>query len=156
AGARVVVARMVTPDEVLPLLRRERPSVLCMLPAALFGMVRDHGAARADFASLRLCRSGSDKVPAELEREFTELTGFPIDEGYGCTEAGLISLNPPSGPIRLGSVGRAVPGYTLSVRNDEGGEVPAGAEGRLWVKSGSVMVGYWTDHEATAAVLRDG
>jgi long-subunit acyl-CoA synthetase (AMP-forming) len=103
-----------------------------------------------------LCRAGSDKVPAELEREFTDLTGFPIDEGYGCTEAGLISLNPPRGPVKLGSVGRPLPGFTLAVRNEEGREVAAGAEGRLWVKSGSVMAGYWNDRAASEATTGDG
>jgi long-chain acyl-CoA synthetase len=155
-GARVVVARSLVPDQVLPLLREARPTVLCMLPAALFGIVRDHGATPADFASLRLCRSGSDKVPAELEREFTDLTGLEIDEGYGCTETGLATLNPPSGTIKLGSIGRPNPGYTLSIRDEDGRELPPGADGRLWIRSASNMVGYWNDPAATAATLRDG
>src|SRR5262249_54347266 len=78
AGARVVIARPFDGQEVLPLLRNHRPTVLIMLPAALFGLVRDHGAAHADFASIRLCLSGGDKVPGELEREFTDLAGFPV------------------------------------------------------------------------------
>src|SRR6185295_17895635 len=65
-GARVLVARALDAAELLPLLREQRPTVLCMLPAALFRLVRDHGASHEDFRSLRLCRSGSDKVPAEL------------------------------------------------------------------------------------------
>jgi hypothetical protein len=36
-------------------------------PAMLFRLIRDHGAQREDFASLRLCRSGSDKVPALVQ-----------------------------------------------------------------------------------------
>ena len=87
------------------MLREDRPTVLCMLPTALLALVRDHGVTREDFASLRLCRGGGDKVSAELEREFTDLAGFPIDEGYGMTEIGLATLNPPSGLIKLGSVG---------------------------------------------------
>jgi long-chain acyl-CoA synthetase len=156
AGARVVVARTFDPDEVLSLLREDRPTVLCMLPAALFGVVRDHGATRADFSSLRLCRSGSDKVPLELEREFTALTGLAIDEGYGCTETGLVTLNPPSGMIKLGSIGRAIPGFTLSIRSEDGTELPPDREGRLWIESRSNMVGYWNDPAATAATIRGG
>src|SRR5439155_13430282 len=64
AGARVIVPRTFDGHELLPLLRQQRPTVLVMLPAALFGLVRDHGAAREDFASIRLCLSGGDKVPA--------------------------------------------------------------------------------------------
>jgi acyl-coenzyme A synthetase/AMP-(fatty) acid ligase len=156
AGARVVVARTFDPDEVLRLLREDRPTVLCMLPAALFAVVRDHGARREDFASLRLCRSGSDKVPLELEREFTLLTGFAIDEGYGCTEAGLVTLNPPSGVIKLGSIGRPIPGFTLSIRDDDGTELAPNREGRLWIDSRSNMIGYWNRPDATAEVIRGG
>ncbi len=155
-GARAVVARSVLADEILPLLREDRPTVLCMLPSALFALVRDGATSREDFASIRLCRAGADKVPAELEREFTELTGHVIDEGYGCSEAGLIALNPPSGVIKAGSVGIACAGFTLSVRDDNGQDVPAGSDGNLWIKSPTVMAKYWNQPEATEAVLRDG
>lgn len=155
-GARVVVARAFDAGEILPLMREHRPTVLCMLPTALFGVVRDGHAEREDFASLRLCRGGADKVPAELEREFTALTGFPIDEGYGCSEVGLASLNPPAGVIKIGSVGPPIPGFTMSIRNDDGDEVPVGESGRLWVRSKTTMLGYWGREEATAEVIQDG
>lgn len=156
AGARVDVARTFDGDELLPLLRTTRPTVLSMLPAALFALVRDHAARARDFASLRYCLSGGDKVSAELEREFTELARFPISEGYGMTEIGLATMNPPDGPNRLGSIGRIGAGYELSVRDEGGGELPAGEEGRLWVRSPANMVGYWNRPDATAETIRDG
>jgi long-chain acyl-CoA synthetase len=155
-GARVVVARSFDSDELLPLLRDNRPTVLCMLPTALLHLVRDHGASADDFKSLRVCRSGSDKVPAELEREFTELTGLVIDEGYGMTEVGLATLNPPSGVIKFGSIGPSVPGFELSIRDDDGNEIPAGTEGRLWINTQSATVGYWNNPAATADLFKDG
>jgi long-chain acyl-CoA synthetase len=74
-GGRVVVARSTDADELLPLLRENRPTVLAMIPAALTALVRDHGLRPDDFASLRVCRSGSDKVSTELltERVFRSL-----------------------------------------------------------------------------------
>ncbi|MEA3278151.1 MAG: class I adenylate-forming enzyme family protein [Pseudomonadota bacterium] len=92
-GGRVVLARTFDGDELLPLMRTYRPTVLNMLPSKLLCLVRDHGATRKDFDSLRLCRAGGDKVSAELEREFNDLTGLMIDEGYGMTEIGLAMLN---------------------------------------------------------------
>ena len=83
AGAGVAIARTFDGDELLPLLRDDRPTVLSMLPSALFALTRDHGATQEDFSSLRLCRAAGDKVSAELEREFTALSGFAIDEAYG-------------------------------------------------------------------------
>jgi long-chain acyl-CoA synthetase len=154
-GAKVVVARTFDPDEILPLLRAERPTVMCMLPAALFELVREHGATSEDFAALRLFRSGSDKVPAELEAEFERLTGHKIDESYGMTEVGLATLNPPSGPIRVGSVGRPIAGIELSIRDDGGKEVAADTAGNLHMKTPARMLGYWNDPDATAKIIRD-
>lgn len=156
AGARVDVARTFDGTELLPLLRSTRPTVLCMLPSALFGLVRDHGAARDDFHSLRLCISGGDKVSGELEREFTTLAGFEIDETYGMTEIGIATINPPSGTNRVGSIGRLAPGFAASIRNEQGRDLPAGTEGRMWIKSRSNMVGYWNQPDATAETIVDG
>lgn len=155
-GARLLVARTYNDDEILPLLRQQRPTVLCMLPSALLHLVRDHGTLSDDFSSLRICRSGADKVPAELEREFNELTGLIIDEGYGMTESGLITLNPPSGTIKIGSVGCAVPGMMLSIRDDNNRELGSNEAGRLWIKSGSVTTGYWGNMAATEELFSDG
>ena len=155
-GARVVIARTFDGNEILPLLVEHRPTVLCMLPAALMCLVREHGATQDVFSSLRLCRGGGDKVPAELEAEFTALTGFPIDEGYGMTEIGLATLNPPSGEIRIGSVGRPVPGFAMSIRDDDGNPLELGQDGRLWVRSPTATVGYWENPEATADLFSDG
>jgi len=155
-GGRALIATNTEPDELLQLLRRERPTVLCILPAALFRVVRDHEATKEDFSSLRLLRSGSDKVPLELEHEFTALTGLQIDEGYGSTEVGLATMNPPSSVIKEGSIGKALPGFIFSIRDDEGSDVPAGTEGNLWVHSKSTMLGYWDNPGATSESIKDG
>jgi acyl-coenzyme A synthetase/AMP-(fatty) acid ligase len=155
-GAGVIVARTPDADELLPLLREDRPTVLSMLPSALFALIRDHGARHDDFASLRLCRVAGDTVSAELEREFTALSGFAIDEAYGMTETGLVTVSPPSGPIKLGSVGQVVPGVSLSIRSDDGDELAPPAEGRLWIKTPAATVGYWDDPGATQAAFRNG
>ena len=106
-GGRVVVARATDAHELLPLLREHQPTVLAMIPAALSALIRDHDLQPGDFASLRICRAGADKVSTELLTEFAAAAGFPIVEGYGMTEVGLATLNPPSGEIRQGSIGTA-------------------------------------------------
>ena len=156
AGARVAVARGFEPQQMLALLREEMPTVLFMLPATLFPLVRDATAKREDFASLRVCASGGDKVPAELQREFTDLAGMPVDEVYDMTEIGVVTASPPSGHIKSGSVGRAMHGVGLSIRDESGGALPASTPGRLWVRTRATMLGYWRDPAATSATIRDG
>jgi acyl-coenzyme A synthetase/AMP-(fatty) acid ligase len=156
AGVRVEVPHRLDGDELLPLLANTRPTFLCMLPAALFALVRDHNATSEHFNSLRLCVSGGDKVSGELEREFVAIAGKTIDELYGMTETGTSTINPPDGVIKLGSIGKLMPGYEASIRDAAGAEVPVGVEGRLWIRSLANMIGYWNRPDATAETIVDG
>jgi acyl-coenzyme A synthetase/AMP-(fatty) acid ligase len=155
-GARVVLARTFDAGEILPLLRAHRPTVMAMIPAALTALVRDHDVTAEDFESLRICRAGADKVSLELEREFAALSGLLIDEGYGMTEVGLATLNPPRGPIKQGSIGRPVGGFAICVRDDDHLECNHGTVGRVWIRTSSQTIGYWENPEATSEILRDG
>lgn len=155
-GAKVLVARHIDPDEIIPLLREQKPTVLCMIPAALFRVIRDHGAKREDFSSLRMCRAGADTVPLELEKEYIDLTGHKIDEGYGSSEMGLATLNPPSGLIKIGSIGLPIPGFVISLKDDQGNEVAPGVDANAWVRTKSIMDGYWENAAATNEVKVDG
>jgi long-chain acyl-CoA synthetase len=155
AAGRVVLARTFDGDEILPLLREEQPTKIWMLPSALYALVRDHQARRADFASVQACYSGGDKVSGALEEEFTALTGVAIDEDYGMTEIGIPTVTPPASP-KIGSVGPLAPGYQASFRDREGREVRAGVAGRLWIRFRGNMVGYWGNPEATAETIVDG
>lgn len=155
-GGKVVVARQFDAAEILPLLRKFRPTVLAMIPAALAAMIRSPGVTADDFTSLRVVRAGADKVSLELEDEFSHLVGFLINEGYGMTEVGIASLNPPRGEIRRGSIGTPNAGYLISLRDDEGNEVDPGVVGRIWMKSPTQTIGYWNDPSATAEIFDDG
>ena len=155
ATGKVVLPRTFDGDEVLALLRDERPTKLWMLPSTLYALTRDHGAHRADFASIKACYSGGDKVSDALEKEFTALTGIAVDEDYGMTEIGIPTVSPLNAP-RIGSVGRLGPGYQASLRDDSGHEVATGVDGHLWIKFPGNMVGYWNNPKATAETVVDG
>jgi long-chain acyl-CoA synthetase len=152
-GGRVVVARTTDAHELLPLLRENRPTVLAMIPAALIALVRDHNLQSDDLASLRLCRSGSDKVSTELLSEFAAAAGFSISEGYGMTEVGLATLNPPSGVNKQGSIGPPISGFEIALRDDHGNPITPGSVGRIFIRSRSQMAGYWNAKAATDEVV---
>ncbi|WP_299814229.1 class I adenylate-forming enzyme family protein [uncultured Roseibium sp.] len=155
ACGKVVLPRTFDADEILPLLRRERPTKMWMLPSALYALVLEHGAKREDFASVKACFSGGDKVSAALEKEFTALAGIPIAEDYGMTEIGIPTVSPPTA-LKIGSVGPIGPGYRASLRGKDGREVAVGTDGRLWINFPGNMVGYWNNPEATVETVVDG
>ncbi len=149
------MARTFDGDEILPLLRDERPTKMWMLPSALYALTRDHGARHADFASVQACFSGGDKVSAALEAEFTALAGIVIDEDYGMTEVGIPTISLPKAR-KIGSVGPLAPGYQASLRDNDGRDVATGANGRLWIRFAGKMVGYWNNPQMTAETIVDG
>ncbi|WP_328322507.1 AMP-dependent synthetase/ligase [Kribbella sp. NBC_00382] len=69
--------------------------------------------------------------------------GVPVLEGYGLTETtAALAVNLPD-DIRVGTVGKPLPGVTVGVA----------ADGELCFKGGQVMLGYWKNDEATAAAI---
>lgn len=154
-GSMAVVPRVGQLEPTLALMRAWQPTVALLLPAALFSLERDEHAKTEDFASLRVVVSGGDKVPEQLENEFIEKTGLPIDEAYGMTEIGISHLNPSSGLVKFGSIGRTMAGYTAELRDDDGNAVPIGEQGRLFIKFAGTMKLYWERPDATDEVYDD-
>lgn len=156
AGGKVVVARTFDSHEILPLLREHQPTIMAMIPAALSALINDHDLDPRDLSCLKVCRSGADSVSTELLTEFAEKAGFPIDEGYGMTEVGLATLNPPYGEIRQGSIGPPIPGFEIEIRGEDGGVAGPGEVGKVWINSRSRMAGYWEAPDATEEVVIEG
>lgn len=76
---------------------------------------------------------------------------------YGANECGRITFG--SGPEIFGdgfSVGRALPGAGIEVRDDKGQPLPPGHRGHIAVKTGSVIDGYVGDTVASRRHFRDG
>ncbi|WP_336211360.1 class I adenylate-forming enzyme family protein [Nonomuraea sp. LPB2021202275-12-8] len=105
-----------------------------------------------------LLYGGAAAVPARTW-EAAQRLGPALMQSYGLTEAGFVTALPPADhayPGLLASVGRAVPGVELEVRDEDGAAVPVGEVGEVWVRSPQVMTGYVNDPRRTAEALRGG
>ena len=101
---------------------------------------------RARFGGrLRAAVSGAAPLGKNLA-EFYEAIGMPLIEGYGLTECGVATMNPPDRP-KPGSIGKPL-AAAIEIRFLEDGE--------LLLKSPCLFSGYLNDPQTTAEVLRDG
>jgi long-chain acyl-CoA synthetase len=109
-----------------------------------------------DLSTWRYVNSGASPLPLDAVRELERrVPNVQVLEGYGCTESGaVISVNPP-GARKLGTVGKALPGYEVRLDADGDDELEEGL-GEVLVRSRGVMQGYWKAPEATESTLRDG
>ena len=132
-----------------------------VLIATMIQMLFDH----PDFApgrlgSLRSIGYGAMPMPPSLlDRLQRILPGVRLIQGFGMTEAGVLTMLQPEDHERrelLTSVGRPVPGVVLSIRDGDGVALAPGEVGEVWAQGGNLLDGYWNDPAATKDALRDG
>jgi len=104
----------------------------------------------------RLFTAGSAPLPAADFAAFREKTGHAILERYGMTETLFTLSNPYEGDRRPGTVGLPVPGCSVRLVDDDGGDARGGEPGEIHVKGHGLMSGYWGREADSTAALRDG
>jgi acyl-coenzyme A synthetase/AMP-(fatty) acid ligase len=105
------------PAERLEILQAERVNVLCMAPTE-YRVIAKRVELRP-FPELRSLVAAGEALNPEVIRAFREETGLEIRDGYGQTETGQLTANPPGEPVRPGSMGRALPGVDLQIDDGE-------------------------------------
>ena len=105
------------PEERLDLVERERVNVLCMAPTE-YRVIAKRARLRR-LPGLRSLVAAGEALNPEVLREWRDATGVDVRDGYGQTETGQLTGNPPGEPARLGSMGRALPGVRLDVQDGE-------------------------------------
>jgi long-chain acyl-CoA synthetase len=114
-----------------------------------------------DLTSLNFCICGASAIPPEIQKQFMDITGSTLVEGYGLTEASPVTHANPMDPtfktVKTGSIGFSWPDTEAKIVDPNSGkELPLGEAGELIVKGPQVMRGYWNMPEETINVLRDG
>jgi acyl-CoA synthetase (AMP-forming)/AMP-acid ligase II len=107
--------------------------------------------------SLRLIRSSSSSLPAQVMRELEEIFEVPVLEAYAMTEAAhQMTCNPlPPRQRKAGSVGIAA-GPEVAIMNEQGGLVPAGSVGEIVIRGSNVTSGYENNEQANAECFTNG
>ena len=106
-------------DNLWKLIERWKVTYMVTVPTALSALLQRP--INADVSTLRGAFSGSAPLPIELFNRFEKATGVQIVEGYGLTECTcLVSVNPPEGNKKIGSVGIPFPHTDVRILNSDG------------------------------------
>jgi long-chain acyl-CoA synthetase len=115
------------------------------------GVIRDH---------LRVAVAGGSALPVEVHKAFERDFGVTILEGYGLSETSPVaSFSPYGEPVRVGSIGKPVPGVEMKLIDPDSWDEVEWSEdaiGEIAIKGHNIMKGYYGRPEATAEAIRDG
>ncbi len=133
---------------VLETIERFRPTILYNAPTGYAAVLASLDAGQpADLASLRLCVSAGEALPAPIWHAWKDKTGLDIIDGIGSTENYHIFISNRPGDIRPGSSGKPFEGYELKLVDEDGQPVPRGEIGNLLVKGETSALAYLHQYE---------
>jgi acetyl-CoA synthetase len=151
-----------TPESLLEFLQTQRVTNLATVPTLLRGVMALGADKVAGYdMRLRCVSSCGEPLNAEVVRFFRETLGIVPRDHFGSSENGLPlgNFNALDPEVKPGSMGLPMPGFGLSVTDDEGRELPLGEVGYLAQRpseQGYYALGYWNDPERTRHLFRDG
>lgn len=153
-GATTVLTASHLADEVLTEARRQQATVLYAAPFH-HRLLAAEGSGR-DWPSLRLAVSTANRLPVETAMQFRQRFGVSLTQGLGIIEVGLPCLNRMAADDKPESVGRAQPGFGLSVRDESGCEVAMGEAGEVYVRGPGLLDAYLHPWQERAEILKEG
>ncbi len=139
-------------------IERERGTIYLGVPYiyALAVNVAEREGIKNDLSSIRLFVSGGAPLSIDVIQQFKQCYGSTIADVWGLTEAvSHVTCSPMDGTGKLGSSGKALPGWEIKVVDDSGNELPPDQPGEIIVR-GPIMKGYYNNPQATAETIKDG
>ncbi len=150
-GASVVLmAERPTAQATFQRMVDHRPTVFYGAPTGYGGMLASPDLPAKSQVALRLCSSAGEALPRDIGERWSQHFGCEIIDGIGSTEMLHVFLSNRPGDVRYGTTGKAVPGYEVQLRNEDGSVVTGHNEiGDLYIQGPSSALMYWNNREKT-------
>ncbi|GAB3691939.1 (2,3-dihydroxybenzoyl)adenylate synthase [Saccharopolyspora tripterygii] len=152
AGGRVVLARRPSPDEVFPLVERERVTLTAAVPPLALLWLDAAADGEHDLSSLEVLQVGGAKCSEEVARRVRPTLGATLQQVFGMAE-GLVNYTRLDDPedVIVTTQGRPIsPDDEVLVVDDEDVPVPAGETGHLLTRGPYTIRGYYKADEHNA------
>lgn len=118
------------------------------------GLLNKPAFTQLDFSHLKLSVGGGMTTQQAVAERWAKITGTPIIEAYGLTEASPgVCVNPLTLTSYSGFIGLPIPSTDVQLRDGQGHLVEIGQAGELWVRGPQVMRGYWNRPDETAKAI---
>ncbi|OYY03517.1 MAG: dicarboxylate--CoA ligase PimA [Acidocella sp. 35-58-6] len=159
-GAELLLLPRLDMAQLMKLIFARRPTVMPGVPT-LYTAICNAAEAKGvghDLRFIKFCISGGAPIAAEAADRFERISGCNILEGYGLSETSPVVTATPVGGVRRGSVGVALPGTVIEIRDPEAPQTlrPTGERGEICVRGPQVMKGYYNRPADTEAAFVDG
>ena len=157
-GAKIVLARYFTPEEILGLTEREKVTIIATVPTVLIRTLEYPEFERFKLSSLRIVKYGGAALPYDQGLRVWEKFKCPVLPAYGGLDAGTISSSMPDYPkeVLLNTVGKPLDGTEVKLVDENNREVPDGEIGEVVVRGPQCQPGYYDDPLATQAAWHEG
>jgi len=110
--------------------------------------------ARLDFSGLVVSNGGGMAVQQATAEKWLKITSCPVVEGYGLSETSPVATsNRLDTTDFTGTIGVPIPSTEITIRDDDGHDVPLGQPGEICIRGPQVMAGYWNRPDETAKVM---
>lgn len=150
SGGTLHILPRYRPDWLIDCIERDAITRLPAGPTVFNSLLGFDGLSRERVASLICAYSGSAPLPLDTLQRWEALTGVPIYEGYGQSEAGpVLTYHGPGMALKQGSVGPALPLTEIGIAG-------GGPLGEVRARGPQIMQGYLERPEETEATLREG
>ena len=151
-GAPFVLLESFDADMVLDTIERHRSTWCVAFPAQYAALLECQRARPRNLESLRICLTGADVCPIDLQERVTSTFGAPLYNVWGATEVvGSLTFGLQPGPVA-----RIVKGELIRLIDENGVDVADGEAGELLIRGANVFDGYWNDPRATEESLKAG
>jgi acetyl-CoA synthetase len=127
-------------------------------PPTVWRMLIQSELATADVTAMRECVAAGEPLNPEVIEQVRKAWAITVRDGFGQTETTAQVGNTPGQPLRLGSMGRPLPGYEVRLVDPVTGQ--PGRDGEICLDLSrrplGLMTGYLDDPELNASAMRDG
>ena len=130
-------------DGLIKEMGKYKPSFIPAVNTLFNGLVHKDGFADLDFSNLKASIGGGMSVLPSVAKDWHNITGLPIVEGYGLSETSpVVAFNPMTIAEFTGKIGIPASSTDIILTDDDEAEVAIGERGEICVKGPQVMIGY--------------